>query len=330
MESWIGREVCRDAHRSHHTLTYKDTKPDWRSAAKAWRGGNYPIVEWTLYFKNEGDEDTPLIESIRPLDVTLRTWSGWRVSIAPPHGRQLFDQQLCAACRPCLVPKRPTTFAPVGGRPTNGAWPYFNLERPDESAGVIIAIGWPGQWWLSSRATASARLACAGGQELARFKLHPGEEVRTPLIVLQFYKGDSLRAQNIWRQWMFDHNFPKDHGKPLAPKLGAASVQYYGFNCNQAGDHRFHRPLCRRRIRLDYWWMDAGWYKHGGAGWPKVGTWEVDDQRFPGRHQGNCPITAMPKGSRRSSGSRWNVCTRIPGSPRSIPSGCTAARAAAC
>jgi alpha-galactosidase len=28
--------------------------------------------------------------------------------------------------------------------------------------------------------------------------------------------------------------------------------------------------------------MDAGWYKNEGDGWPKVGTWEVDDERFPG------------------------------------------------
>ncbi|MFV1968759.1 MAG: alpha-galactosidase [Pirellulaceae bacterium] len=28
--------------------------------------------------------------------------------------------------------------------------------------------------------------------------------------------------------------------------------------------------------------MDAGWYVHDGAGWPKVGTWEVDKKRFPG------------------------------------------------
>ena len=34
-------------------------------------------------------------------------------------------------------------------------------------------------------------------------------------------------------------------------------------------------------LKLDYWWMDAGWYPCDGQ-WPKVGTWEVDRKRFPG------------------------------------------------
>ena len=34
-------------------------------------------------------------------------------------------------------------------------------------------------------------------------------------------------------------------------------------------------------IKLDYWWMDAGWYPCNPDGWPKTGTWEVDTRRFP-------------------------------------------------
>ena len=33
-------------------------------------------------------------------------------------------------------------------------------------------------------------------------------------------------------------------------------------------------------IKLDFWWMDAGWYIQE-KGWPQVGTWEVDPKRFP-------------------------------------------------
>ena len=34
------------------------------------------------------------------------------------------------------------------------------------------------------------------------------------------------------------------------------------------------------RLQLNYWWMDAGWYIQQ-QGWPQVGTWEIDPQRFP-------------------------------------------------
>ena len=61
------------------------------------------------------------------------------------------------------------------------------------------------------------------GQETTHFILHPGEKVRTPLMALQFYKGGAVRSQNIWRQWMRDHNFPKLGGKVPVSMLEACS-----------------------------------------------------------------------------------------------------------
>ena len=34
-----------------------------------------------------------------------------------------------------------------------------------------------------------------------------------------FYQRDWISAQNLWRRWMFAQNFPKEHGKPVSPKL---------------------------------------------------------------------------------------------------------------
>ena len=28
-------------------------------------------------------------------------------------------------------------------------------------------------------------------------------------------------------------------------------------------------------LKIDYWWMDAGWYPCDRIGWWKTGTWEV-------------------------------------------------------
>jgi alpha-galactosidase len=278
----LKREVKEiDSGRTKYTLTYTDPKPGLkvRCEAVAWK--DFPLVEWTMYFKNQGHKDTPLLESIQALDAIFRRG---------PEGEFLLHHHLGDRCtidsfaplQTILGPKDSRRFAPAGGRPTSEAWPYYNLERPQENRGIIVAIGWPGQWAAQFSREGDQGLRVTGGQELTRFKLHPGEEIRTPLIALQFYKGDWLRGQNLWRRWLLDHNLPKDHGKPLSAKLGAASVQYYGFNCTQSGDIDFIDRFVVNGLPLDYWWMDAGWYKHGGAGWPKVGTWEVDDQRFPG------------------------------------------------
>ncbi|MBN2129998.1 MAG: alpha-galactosidase, partial [Sedimentisphaerales bacterium] len=119
-------------------------------------------------------------------------------------------------------------------------------------------------------------------QELTHFKLHPGEEVRTPLVVLQFYRGDWIPAQNVWRRWMWAHNLPRPGGKMLVPQMAACSSHQYGemIHANEENQKMFIDGYLERGLKLDYWWMDAGWYwnKHG---WPHVGTWEVDTNRFP-------------------------------------------------
>jgi alpha-galactosidase len=121
------------------------------------------------------------------------------------------------------------------------------------------------------------------GQELTRLKLLPGEEVRSPLIVLQFWKGDWLRAQNLWRRWMMAHSMPKPGGKLPPPQLVASSSRQYDemIKANETNQCMFIDRYLDEGIKLDYWWMDAGWYDHHGGGWGRVGTWEVDTNRFP-------------------------------------------------
>ena len=66
------------------------------------------------------------------------------------------------------------------------------------------------------------------GQELTHLKLLPGEEIRTPLMVLQFWKGgDWIRAQNIWRRWMLAYNVPHTTGNTHEPTLAACSSHQF-------------------------------------------------------------------------------------------------------
>ena len=267
-----------DASRTEHTLTYRDPKTQLvvRCVAVAWK--EYPTVEWTVYFKNEGARDTPVLESIQALDTTFRRSETGEFLLHHHNGDgKLIDS--FAPLKTILGPNVSKRFAPAGGRPTNLEWPYYALERPAEEEGVIVVIGWPGQWASQFIRDDDTALRVVAGQELTHLKLNPGEEMRTPLIVLQFYEGDRYRAQNIWRRWMFQHNFPKDRGKPLSPKHGAASVWYFDFQCTQAGDIEFINTFAEKGLPLDYWWMDAGWYP--GGRWPVVGTWEPDKARFP-------------------------------------------------
>jgi alpha-galactosidase len=240
---------------------------------------DFPTVEWTVYLKNEGTSDTPIISDLRGMDLLMDREPGGEVvlhhnagALAIATDYQLLTDTLTAGAR-----KHITTS---GGRPSNSDWPYFNLAC--DGGGAIVAIGWPGQWAADFDRDKSGELRVRAGQELTHFKLHPGEEVRTPLIVMQFYHGDVQRSQNVWRKWMIGHNMPHIGGEPPAPMCAACSSHQYAemINADEASQILFIDRYLEEKIKLDFWWMDAGWYVNKG-GWPNTGTWEVDTKRFP-------------------------------------------------
>ena len=73
-------------------------------------------------------------------------------------------------------------------RPSWGeSLPFFNLEMVGEGSrqGVVIGIGWTGQWHASfRREDDSAQLQA--GMEGTHLKLFPGEEIRSPKMMLLF------------------------------------------------------------------------------------------------------------------------------------------------
>ncbi|MCY3017436.1 MAG: alpha-galactosidase [Planctomycetota bacterium] len=156
---------------------------------------------------------------------------------------------------------------------------YFNVAWTGE--GVIVVLGWPGQWAAEFNRDEKTRLRVRGGQELTHFKLQPGEEVRTPLAVVQFWKGDWIRGQNVWRRWMVEHNLPRPGGKRMPPALMMCTSDFYpGMKSSAAEEMKYVDAYVNAGVKLDYWWIDAGWYPCGDS-WPNVGTWEPDPERYP-------------------------------------------------
>ena len=188
-----------DDHRSEHTLTYTDPKTGLVVRCVAVEYHDFPAVEWTLYFKNTGSTPTPILENIQALDTRLeRNAEGEFIlhhnkgSQATPTDYQPYETK--------LERKAQKRLSAAGGRPTNTDLCYFNVEWPGE--GVIIALGWPGQWAAQFTRDEGNGLQIRAGQELTHFKLLPGEEVRSPLVAMLFWKGDWIGAQNLWRRWM--------------------------------------------------------------------------------------------------------------------------------
>lgn len=274
-----------DGQRTATTLTWKDpeTGLEIRWAGLEYRDFN--TVEWTVYLKNTSDTATPIIEQLRGIDTALEHGPG--TDFVLHHNRG--DNLKPTAYEPLVTPLGPDEAfhsAPEGGRGTNFAYPYFNLRAGDE--GAIVVVGWPGQWAADFTRDTESSVQVKAGQELTHLRLEPGEEVRTPLVVVQFSTdNDWIGAQNTWRQWMIQYNIPKPGGERIKLPLFAACSSHQFAEMTKANEQNqieFLDSYLAKGLKIDYWWMDAGWYVGAAEhNWPWTGTWEVDrsPDRFP-------------------------------------------------
>jgi len=268
-----------DDQRTEYSFNYKDP-----SSALSVRGvaivyDDFPTVEWTLYFKNNSSEPSGIIENIRPLDTEFERGSETRIAVHHSKG----SMGLATDYQPLtdtLAPGGKQHFSSIGGRPTDGDMPYFNVAWLQR--GIVFALGWPGQWDLDISREHPQSVHITGGQSFTRFRLMPGEEVRTPLVVIQFWGGDWIDGQNVWRQWMIQHNLPRPGGKLPPPQIAAGSAHFTieMQEANEENQEKFLLGMLNKGLPIDHWWMDAGWYRYQ-TDWSKVGTWEIDNSRFP-------------------------------------------------
>jgi alpha-galactosidase len=281
LKQWAHKQESRklDEQKVEHCLIWTDPKSGLVVRCVAIEYLGFPTVEWTLHFKNGGQVDTPILENIQALDIRLDRGKTSEFllhhAVGSPANRS--DYGPLEMPLPHKASKR---ISAAGGRPTNSDMSYFNLQWNGQ--GLIIAVGWPGQWASEFKRDDAGGLHVVAGQELTHFKLLPGEEVRSPLIVLQRWKGDWIRGQNIWRRWMMAYSMPRPGGKLPPPQIVAASSRAYEEmkNANEQNQIMFIDRYLEEGIKLDYWWMDAGWYVQKN-GWPQTGTWEIDTSRFP-------------------------------------------------
>ena len=289
LQHWPVRLTSRklDKTRIERTLAWTDPRSGLVVRCVVVEYADYPTVEWTVYFKNTGAIPTPILENIQGLDACFRRGHKGEFLLHGIKG----DSCTADSYEPYqleLIPGLKKNFSPpnYSGKSCDGpdGWPYYNLQLPGGD-GVIVAVGWPGQWASSFVRDPGRNLRITAGQQLTRLLLQPGEEIRTPLIALLFWKGqDVVRAQNLWRRWFLAHNTPRVNGQIQAP---LAEIQVDGSPANIAGVKAF----LETGINPDLCWRDAGgthtWYPSGNGPykgndqWLNTGTWKVDSTKYP-------------------------------------------------
>jgi len=279
-----------DPQRREQTRRWQDPATGLQVRCVAVEYADFPVVEWTLWLKNTGPADTPLLEDLQGLDAQFERAPAGEFTLHGLRG----DSCLAESFRPYAIPLGPDAVKHCGppvvgdkvsGKSSDGpdGWPYFNVQRP--GGGVILAVGWPGQWEATFTRDSGRRLRVKAGQQLTHLVLRPGEEIRTPSITLLFWQGDDLvRAQNVWRSWYVAHVLPRIDGRPQPP---TTQIQVEGGLASWPGVQAY----LDAGVRPDICWRDAGgqntWYPSRGGPyrdqqiWLNTGTWEPDPAKYP-------------------------------------------------
>lgn len=269
---------------SQRLVSYQCPKTGLRIECLVTTYPDSPAVDWLCWLVNEGKSETPVIERFLPLDarlldlvakqpVTLRWSNGDSCSAESflPHDDPLAEGQ----SRSFSANSSDTT-----------CFPFFNVAGPE--GGWIVAVGWTGRWRAEFRREAGGRVRVAAGTAASRFRLRPGERVRTPRIVLLRYAGPMIAGHHQFRRMMFRHYVPRIDGKPIQPPVACNNVAWLWLKSKRSGQplgrltEASELALIERASKLgcEAYWMDAYWFPQP---WWKgnCGNWYPRPDDFP-------------------------------------------------
>ncbi|MCE0497282.1 MAG: alpha-galactosidase [Methylacidiphilales bacterium] len=274
--------------------TFTDPATGLKVTAEVRTFRDYDAVEWVLKFSNQGKTDTPILEDIEPLASSLPVTTAAQVVVHSVQGSSASQTDFEPQIQP-LGQNGSVKLGSSGGRSSNGMLPFFDLQV--DQHGVIGAIGWTGNWSAEfSRNHEGNTVSLSAGMQKTHLVLHPGEEIRTPRILLLNWSGDRDEAHNIWRRLLLAYYTPQEKGQPL---VGPACYLTWG-NALLGNKLARAQELVQKQIPFDVYWIDAGWYGnedytegstvHDTPWWRNRGNWWPNKPCYP---DGFKPLSAL-------------------------------------
>lgn len=266
-ESEVGA-VYRGGKTTYVTLTHE--KSNIVPTVEATIYESTASCDWTVYIKNEGNENSPTVSDFYAADCVLPTGRKAEAYFSKGSFTEADDFELIKTDITLL----PMKFTANGGR-TESFMPYFNLLGKD--GGAVLAVGWSGQWYTSlSQKLDGVKIKVK--QENLKGYLEPGENLRSPLINVTFYETDNaLKGFNSFRTLMKDCIHPEGTKQLTTTGIG---VEVAGVTEEQVFQNIANIPEDWANS-LDYAWVDAGWYPIRNHWGDSVGNWYADPERFP-------------------------------------------------
>jgi alpha-galactosidase len=252
------------------------------------RFSDFPALEWVVALENAGSSETGIIEDLQALDLVFPRP---RAEGAPfvlhrtggaPSAQRDFEVEALP-----LEEGQVRYLSGSRGRPSERDMPFFRVETADGIA--AFAVGWSGQWRASLEMIRRNRLRLKVGLEKTRFRLYPGERVRTPRILMLLGNGDPAGFHSQFRRLMRTHYLDSFRGARSKPFLYCNTCFTRGGtwlnDCNEANQLSLIRALAPLGAQAVV--TDAGWFE---GGWPYgVGNWQVDKAKYP---RGMAPLAS--------------------------------------
>lgn len=267
-----------------HDLTYEDPATGLTCRIELLEFHDFPAVEWVAYFTQAGKAPLPVLTEVAALDFTWRCEGDAFLYRAPGADETPYDFQFQRVPLQTIRAQRASVALSAGdqGRSSVDWLPFFNLHSGDD--GLIVALGWTGQWYAQiDRDGPQARLRA--GMEGLYLALQPGETIRTPRVLLLYWRGQVIDGQNQLRRLLLRYHTPQIAGRPVeVPSC------YGAWGGSPTPVHLRQIELIQeKQLPYDCYWIDAGWYGTSDkpcpnvfqGEWWKTGDWRVNRNYHP-------------------------------------------------
>jgi len=271
-----------DGGRTKHIVIWTDPKTGLQVRLEALEFADSPVLEWTVYFKNDGQADAPMLEYVQALDVSFPMGGEGIPTILYSKGCGVMDTY--ALQKKPLNQLESFQISSESGGKTVETIPFFDIQTA--GGGLIGALGWPGTWAINFSRPTEAAIAVSAGMGATHLSLHPGEEIRTPEVLLLPWQGDDVDAHNVLRRHILKYHIPQYDGKPVV--LPVSHLGWGGMKTSTS--LKLIKQITEERIGFENFWMDAGWY---GADRP-VDEFQVFGKEDWFLHAGNWRVNQVP------------------------------------
>ncbi|MDD5706202.1 MAG: alpha-galactosidase [Kiritimatiellae bacterium] len=277
-----------------HRLRWRDPETSLLCDMELVEFREFPAMEWVIRLRNDGDGETAPIAHFKALDTF---WKCPREGEIPElrraygsDGRHDDFQYVCDELRQSMwnagrtirmdsaanaafrkVRNGSPSFLPIDGRASATWLPFFNLRTGGD--GLISAVGWSGQWFAEFEHDGRGKTAISAGMEHLDLTLRPGEQIRSPRVLLLYWQGEPIHGHNVLRRFILQHHSPHVSGRPV--EVPVCNGTWGG--TPTARHLATIEALANHQLAYDYYWVDAGWYGTSTKPCPSVfdGEWSI-------------------------------------------------------